>query len=74
MYIWDNFNVLHGREKVLSVPRTCVGQSVPEQVVMDGWREMLTGKLMRVFEERWLIHVPLMQLYELDKIVDAWKA
>jgi trimethyllysine dioxygenase len=71
MYLWDNFKVLHGRERVLVVPRTGVGQTVPEQAVLDGWREMLTGKLLRVFEERWLVHVPLAQLYELDKIVDA---
>src|SRR6266480_1300935 len=72
MYLFDNFKVLHGRAKVLEVPRTSTGQSVPEQVVMDGWREVLTAKLLRVLEERWLIHVPLAQLYELDKIVDAF--
>jgi trimethyllysine dioxygenase len=69
MYLWDNFRVLHGRERVLKVPRTSVGQTVPEQAVVDGWREMLTERLLRVLEERWLIHVPLAQLYELDKIV-----
>ena len=53
------------------MPRTSVGQTVPEQAVVDGWREMLTRRLLRVLEERWLVHVPLAQLYELDKIVDA---
>jgi trimethyllysine dioxygenase len=71
MYLFDNFRVLHGRERVLKGPRTTVGQSVPEQVMVDRWREMLIGRLIRVLEEKWLIHVPLAQLYELDKIVNG---
>lgn len=71
MYLFDNHRVLHGRARVLKVSRTSVGQSVPEQTVVDGWREMLTSRLMRVLEEKWLIHVPLAQLYELDKLVEA---
>lgn len=35
MFLWDNYRVLHGREKVFAVPRTGVGQTVPEQVVHD---------------------------------------
>ncbi|OAL53487.1 Clavaminate synthase-like protein [Pyrenochaeta sp. DS3sAY3a] len=69
MYLFDNFLILHGREKVLEVPRTSVGQSVPEQTVLDGWRELLTLNLMGVMEERWLTHMPLVQLYELNKMV-----
>lgn len=35
LYIWDNSRILHGRQRVLRVPRTAVGQTVPEQVVLD---------------------------------------
>ena len=28
LYIWNNFTILHGRERVLEVPRTSVGQTV----------------------------------------------
>lgn len=71
MYLWNNHKVLHGREKVLRVPRTGVGQTVPEQVVLDGWREILIGKLLEILDEKWLVQVPLAQLYELDKIINA---
>jgi len=71
MYLFDNRRVLHGRASVLEVPRTSVGQSVPEQTEVDEWREMLTSRLTRVLEEKWLIQVPLAQLYELDKLVEA---
>jgi alpha-ketoglutarate-dependent taurine dioxygenase len=71
MYLWSNHKVLHGREEVLKVPRTGVGQTVPEQVVLDGWREMLIGRLLGALEEKWLVQVPLAQLYELDKIVNG---
>ncbi|KAI9775070.1 MAG: hypothetical protein M1839_001462 [Geoglossum umbratile] len=73
MYLFDNCKVLHGRDRVLTVPRTCIGHSVPEQVAVDRWREILTAKLMRVLKESWLVHVPLAQLYELDKIADAFQ-
>jgi alpha-ketoglutarate-dependent taurine dioxygenase len=76
MYLFDNHRVLHGRDCVVREPRTCVGQSVTEQVVLDGWRDLLVGRLLRagaggvmVMPERWLVHVPLMQLYEMDRIV-----
>jgi len=74
MYLFDNFKLFHGRERVLTVPRTCVGQGVPEQAVVDTWREMLTRRLIKILGEKWLIHVPLAQLYELDKIVDSLQA
>jgi trimethyllysine dioxygenase len=71
MYLWDNHKVLHGRERVLKAPRTGVGQTSPEQAVVDWWREMLIRRLLGVLEERWLVQVPLPQLRELDKMVDA---
>lgn len=33
LYIWDNHQILHGREHVLKEPRTSVGQTVREQAV-----------------------------------------
>ena len=71
MYLMDNYRVFHGRDRVLLEPRTCVGQSTPEQVVLDGWREALIGRLLGFMEDKWLIHMPLMQLYEMDKIVNG---
>ncbi|MCJ1472473.1 hypothetical protein MMC13_001121 [Lambiella insularis] len=71
LYIMDNYKVFHGRERVVKEPRTAVGQSVPDQVVMDGWRELLAERLLHVLDEAWLVHVPLMQLYEMDKIVNG---
>lgn len=43
LYVWDNFRLLHGREKVLRNPRTGVGQTVPEQVVHDRYRALGCG-------------------------------
>ncbi|MCJ1251469.1 Gamma-butyrobetaine dioxygenase [Trapelia coarctata] len=71
LYIMDNYKIFHGRENVVKEPRTAVGQSVPDQVVIDRWRELLAEKLLPVLEERWLVHVPLMQLYEMDKIING---
>ena len=72
MYLFDNHRVFHGRERVAAAgPRTCVGQSAPEQAVLDGWREALIARLPGFMEEKWLIHVPLMQPYELDKMVNC---
>lgn len=71
MYLIDNHGVFHGRDRVISEPRTSVGQSTPEQVVLDGCREALIGTPISFMEEKWLIHMPLMQLYEMDKIVNS---
>jgi trimethyllysine dioxygenase len=67
LYIWDNFRVLHGREFVTEVPRTAVGQTVPEQVILDRWREVLVRRLSQVMSSKWLIHVPLERL---DKMAE----
>jgi trimethyllysine dioxygenase len=68
MYIWDNFRVLHGRERVLTTPRTSVGQTVPEQVVIDKHRELRIHKLKDVIHEKWLIHLPPSQLDHMDRL------
>lgn len=71
LYIWNNFTILHGRERVLKVPRTSVGQTVPEQVVVDKYRELKVGQLLGHFEEKWLVHVPTPQLCHLVKLVES---
>ena len=73
LYMWDNFRVLHGRERVLKQPRTSVGQSVSEQVAADRYREFKLTKLMRYLDEKWLIHMPQSQLHDLENLVDAWE-
>lgn len=68
LYIWNNFTILHGRERVLKVPRTGVGQTVPEQVVVDKYRALKIGQLKNHIEEKWLVHVPTAQLQDLVKL------
>lgn len=65
LYVWDNFRLLHGREKVLETPRTGVGQTVPEQVVHDRYRSLCVRALREWFAEEWLVHVPMRQLREM---------
>lgn len=69
LYVWDNFRVLHGREKVLETPRTGVGQTVPEQVVHDRYRALAVKSLKGVVGEEWLVHMPMTQLRELVGIM-----
>jgi len=69
LYIWDNFRVLHGRERVTGLPRTAVGQTVPEQVVADRYRVLKMAKLKDFIDERWLVHTPLQQLHEMVRLV-----
>ena len=68
LYIWNNFTILHGRERVLKVPRTGVGQTVPEQVVVDKYRALKIGQLKDYIDEKWLVHVPTAQLQDLVKL------
>ena len=68
LYVWDNFRLLHGREKVMDVPRTGVGQTVPEHVVHDRYRALCTKMLKGVINEDWLVHMPMPQLRELLEI------
>ena len=71
LYIWNNFTILHGRERVLEVPRTSIGQTVPEQVVADRYRELKFRQLLGHFEEKWLVHLPTPQLCYLVELVQA---
>ena len=73
LYIWDNFRILHGRERVLKVPRTGVGQTVPEQVVADRYRRLCIDVLKSHIEEKWLVHMPEPQLYDLIKLLGTQK-
>ncbi|CAF9912343.1 hypothetical protein IMSHALPRED_000289 [Imshaugia aleurites] len=65
LYIWDNFRLLHRREKLLEVPRTGVGQTVPEHVVHDRYRALSTKRLGGLVDEKWLFHMPMPQLRDL---------
>ena len=69
LYIWDNFRLMHGREMVMNVPRTGVGQTVPESVVHDSYRALTVKMLKGHIEEDWLVHMPMPQLRELLSIV-----
>lgn len=71
LYIWDNFRILHGREQIFTSPRTSVGQTVPEQVVADSYRDMLLARLLPIVDEKWLIHVPESQLVHMVKLLDS---
>ena len=72
LYIWDNFRVLHGRERVLEVPRTGVGQTVPEQIVHDRSRALHMNVLQKYVDEKWLVHMPMKQLREMVRIVKGY--
>ncbi|KAI0023749.1 hypothetical protein F4780DRAFT_20945 [Xylariomycetidae sp. FL0641] len=71
LYIWNNFRTLHGRESVISTPRTSVGQTVPEQVVSERYRSIQIRRLKALVGESWLVHVPNPQLYEMAKLLDV---
>ena len=71
LYIWNNFTILHGREKVLQVPRTGVGQTVPEQVVADRYRALKIGQLRDHLDEKWLVHMPAAQLFHLVELLNS---
>lgn len=70
LYVWDNFRLLHGREKVFENPRTGVGQTVPEQVVHDRYRALAVKSLKGWVGEEWLVHMPMTQLRELVRIMN----
>jgi hypothetical protein len=40
--------------------------------VVDSWRVMSIDKLMEVMEEKWLLHVPQIQLNELAELMETW--
>ncbi|KAI4625081.1 uncharacterized protein J4E87_004927 [Alternaria ethzedia] len=68
LYVWDNFRLMHGREKVLTTPRTGVGQTVPENVVHDRYRALCVNMLKGHIDGDWLCHMPMQQLRELVKL------
>ena len=72
LYVWDNFRLLHGRESVLEVPRTGVGQTVPEQVVHDRYRALHIDLLKHHVDEGWLVHMPMPQLREMVKFLRSY--
>lgn len=71
LYVWDNFRILHGRDKIFDVPRTAVGQTVIEQVVSDQYRAVKMGWLKEFVDEHWLVQTPT---GELDNLVGLVKA
>lgn len=71
LYIWNNFTILHGRERVLDVPRTSVGQTVQEQAVADRYRELKFRQLQEHLEEKWLVHVPTPQLCRMLELIQS---
>lgn len=72
LYVWDNFRLLHGRERVLEVPRTGVGQTVPEQVVSDRYRALQMDALKGHVDEAWLIHMPMPELCEMARVIGKY--
>ncbi|KAI4283605.1 MAG: hypothetical protein L6R35_005109 [Caloplaca aegaea] len=70
LYIWDNFRLLHGREKVMDTPRTGVGQTVPEHVVHDRYRALSAARLKTYLDGEWLVHMPMPQLREMVHIYE----
>jgi trimethyllysine dioxygenase len=70
LYLWDNSRIFHGRERVVEVPRTGVGQTVPEQVVADTYRELKMRQLAPYIDRKWLIHLPPRQLHNLLTLIE----
>lgn len=70
MYVWDNFRLLHGRERMFSTPRMVIGQTVIEQVVNDHYRVKQMAFLSRFVGEHWLVQTPTR---ELDRFVTLVK-
>ena len=49
----------------METPRTGVGQTVPEQVVQDRYRDLCVGLLIEWgVGEEWLLHMPMKQVRE----------
>ncbi len=69
LYIWNNFTLLHGRERVIEVLWTGVGQTVPEQVIADKYREPQVKVLSTCVDEQWLIHMPTFQLRKIPNLL-----
>ena len=72
LYIWNNFRVLHGLERVLEAPRKGIGQTVPERDVHDRYRALHVDMLKRHVDEAWLVHMPMPQLREMLRRIEAY--
>ena len=72
LYIWNNFRLLHGLERVLEVPRKGVGQTVPEQDVHARYRALHVDRLKRHVDDAWLVHMPMPQLREMLMLVETY--
>lgn len=71
LYIWNNFRILHGRQSVFSEIRTIVGQTVPEEVVMNRTRENKIAQITSL-NKNWLAQIPtelLDQIILLEKYI-----
>ncbi|KAL9619187.1 MAG: hypothetical protein Q9160_006196 [Pyrenula sp. 1 TL-2023] len=68
LYVWDNFRILHGRERILETPRLAVGQTVIEQVVVDEWRRVCMRELEGLIGEGWLVQCPGEELGRLVEV------
>ena len=71
LYVWNNFTILHGRERVLVTPRTGVGQTVPEQVVADRYRELKVKSLRGYLGEDWAVHMPNEVLFRAGELIQG---
>ena len=71
MYLWDNFRILHGREKIFEIPRTAVGQTVIEQVVSDQYRIVKMSWLTQYISENWLVQTLTSELENLVGLIKA---
>ena len=74
MYVWDNFRILHGRERIFSTPRLAVGQTVIEQVVNDHYRVKQMEFLTRYMNEHWLVQTPTWELQNLVNLIKESEA
>ena len=72
LYIWDTFRLLHSSEPVLEVPQKGFGQTIPEQIVHDRYRALHVDLLKRHVEEAWLVHMPMPQLREMVRLMEAY--
>lgn len=60
--------MLHGREKVYTIPRTGVGQTASGQVVHDRYRALVIELLKGRINEQWLVDLPMHQLREMLRL------
>ncbi|KZL69537.1 gamma-butyrobetaine dioxygenase protein [Colletotrichum incanum] len=71
LYLWDNFRILHGRERTLNTPRLAIGQTVTEQTASDVYREVKVDQLRGYVDEDWLVQTPTFLLNEMLGIISA---